>query len=166
MKKVISFSVWKDRIPTRQANQPGVDGDENLNTNSLVKELNKEGTVLSLCSARTTNREDRLTDKIGLLLKKAAAIPSLTNEKREILAQATCVMKASGYISYKAKVIYIQKGGKHCAIRIGDSCITNIPPSKRGNLQAFRGKRIRIVCISGGGYMTKQYLAGSVSNQN
>jgi hypothetical protein len=35
MKKVISFSVWKVRIPTREANQTGVDGDANINTNSF-----------------------------------------------------------------------------------------------------------------------------------
>lgn len=46
---------------------------------------------------------------------------------------------------------------------IGESCLYDVPLDRRGELKSFRGKRVRIVCVSSGRY-TRLLMAGVVGD--
>jgi len=49
--------------------------------------------------------------------------------------------------------------------RIGDSCLFRVPANRRGHLARFRGKTIRLVCVSSGRFH-RDYMAGTIAAAN
>lgn len=110
-------------------------------------------------------QEDEKADAIGRVLARASEMPTMTGEKRALLAEAQALMEAKGYITYEGRYL-VMDGGTHAyVLGVGGSCCMQVPKSKRGHLEPFRGKFIRIVCIASGKGRSKIYMAGVLSRR-
>jgi hypothetical protein len=110
-------------------------------------------------------QEDEKTDAIGRVLARASAIPTMTGEKRALLAEAQTLMQAKGYITYKGRFLALDRGTHAYVLRVGDSCCMQVPKTKSGHLEPFRGKFVRIVCIASGKGRSKVYMAGVLTRK-
>jgi len=88
--------------------------------------------------------EDPKTDEIGLMLKQLGAIRTNTSEKRALLNRLKIVLKESGYQEF------VGKANRYGFGPIGASYLYQVPDKKRGHLQPFRCKLVRLVCVGSG----------------
>jgi len=101
-------------------------------------------------------RKDNYRDEIGQIVKAIQQIPTVTNEKRALIAQLQNVAANHGYITFSA--------GNHRwhVGRVGESYLYSVPENKLGHLAQFRGKEVRVVCIGSGTRWIRTYMAGPV----
>jgi len=59
----------------------------------------------------------------------------------------------------KRYITFVGHPARYRLTLIGQSCLMDVPANKRGHLSAFRGKRIRLVCV-GSGRFERQLMAG------
>ena len=106
-------------------------------------------------SVEDTIQDDRL-DEVGRLIKAIQQIPTVTNEKRALIAELQNVAANRGYISFVA--------GNHRwhVGKVGESYLYQVPENKLGHLAQFRGKLVRVVCIGSGTRWIRAYMAGPV----
>ena len=100
-----------------------------------------------------TDNED---DKIGNILKQIREIKTFTKRKRELISEVINTGKKQKYLSF---------GGythRYFIGRIGQSFIYNVPKNKKGNLEKFKGKTIRVICIGSGIRFIREYMAGVI----
>ncbi len=109
--------------------------------------------------------KDEMSDEVGKVLASVADIPTMTAEKKALIVKARAMMEKRGYITYKGRYMAMDAGTHAHVLRVGDSCCMNVPANKRGNLEPFRGKFIRIVCVASGVGTTKIYMAGVVARK-
>ena len=102
-------------------------------------------------------REDNHRDEVGQIVKAIQQIPTVTNEKRALIAELQNVATNYGYITFSA--------GNHRwhVGRVGESYLYQVPENKIGHLAQFRGKMVRVVCIGSGTRWIRTYMAGPVS---
>jgi len=67
------------------------------------------------------------------------------------------LLKSNGYITFVGHV------NRYHLTRVGESCLYDVPKFRKGVLKIFRGKRIRIVCVSSGRY-DRRLMAGVVGD--
>ena len=94
-------------------------------------------------------------DEIGESLKRINSLSRWTKEKQEARANLIFLLKKNGYISFCG---HVDKYHLSC---VGESCLYEIPESRRGHLKVFRGKIIRLVCVRSGRY-DRLYMAGVI----
>ena len=100
-----------------------------------------------------TDNED---DEIGNILKQIREIKTFTKRKRELISEVINTGKKQKYLSF---------GGythRYFIGRIGQSFIYNVPKNKKGNLEKFKGKTIRVICVSSGIRFIRGYMAGVI----
>ena len=99
-------------------------------------------------------REDNHRDEVGQIVKAIQQIPTVTNEKRALIAELQNVATNYGYVTFSA--------GNHRwhVGRVGESYLYQVPENKLGHLGKFRSKLVRIVCIASGTRWIRTYMAG------
>lgn len=100
---------------------------------------------------------DILTDDLGKVLRRMRAMPRWNSEKMALAVEMRKLIKKHKYKTF---------GGHYARYRIsqvGESCLYRVPNNKRGNLAAFRGKLIRLLCYYSGSHTDRAYAAGVVS---
>ncbi len=104
--------------------------------------------------------KDEMSDEVGKVLASVADIPTMTAEKKALIVKARAMMEQEGYLTYKGRYLAMDAGTHSRVLGVGDSCCMNVPANKRGNLEPFRGKLIRIACVANGKGRSKVYMAG------
>jgi len=102
--------------------------------------------------------EDKIREtykgKIGKLLREIEAHATMTASKRELVDRLISTATAMGYETFSA-----QAGGYKISA-IGDSYLYDVPVSKKGALEPFRGSRVRIMCVGSGSQASRVFMAG------
>lgn len=96
---------------------------------------------------------DPLDGDVGVLLTKLQAMPTWTADKANLNLALQAMLTARGYVRF------VGHPSRYHLERIGESCLYAVPPNRRGVLRAFRGKTVRIVCVSSGRF-DRQLMAG------
>jgi len=100
--------------------------------------------------------QDLYEDEIGCLLKQIREIKTFTKKKRELIFEVTNTAKKHRYITFWGYT------HRYFIGRVGESFIYNVPSNKKGNLQKFKGKTTRVICISSGPRWERLYMAGVI----
>lgn len=96
---------------------------------------------------------DPLTDNAGILIKALQDRKTWGAEQKGLLEQLIHMLGRKRYITF------VGNPGRYHLTLIGQSCLMDVPANKRGHLGAFRGQRIRLVCVSSGRF-DRQLMAG------
>ena len=104
--------------------------------------------------------KDDLSDEIGAVLAAVADITTMTAAKKALIVKARAMMEHKGYLTYTGRYLAMDAGTHSRVLGVGDSCCMDVPQNKRGNLEPFRGKFIRIACVASGKGSSKVYMAG------
>ena len=96
---------------------------------------------------------DPLSDNAGIIIKALQDSTTWGNEQRGLLKQLIDMLGRKRYITFAGHP------QRYRLTQIGQSCLMDVPANKRGHLSAFRGKRIRLVCVSSG-RLDRQLMAG------
>lgn len=97
--------------------------------------------------------EDPKTDQIGLVIKELQSIPTFTRAKRAVLERLMEILNQSGYKMFNGKANRYGFGP------IGASYLYRVPDDKRGHLEPYRGKLVRLVCV-GSGIFDRDIMVG------
>lgn len=87
---------------------------------------------------------DPLTDNAGILINALQCRTEWGEEQTGILEQLIDMLGRKRYITLDGRA------GRYPLSQIGQSCLMDVPANKRGHLRAFRGQRVRLVCVSSG----------------
>jgi len=101
--------------------------------------------------------EDPKADQIGLVIKELQSIPTFTKAKRAALERLLELLKQSGYKMFNGKANRYGFGP------IGASYLYRVPDDKRGHLEPYRGKLVRLVCV-GSGIFDRDIMVGEFKN--
>ncbi len=96
--------------------------------------------------------KDSCADAAGRLMVAMHKIPTWTKAKRAIYDQLIALLESQEHIYFRGHV------DKYHLSVIGSSCFYNVPDKRRGHLSVYRGKLIRLVCVSTGQY-DRGYMA-------
>jgi len=100
---------------------------------------------------------DNIKDDVRPFLKILDARTSWNEDAKQSLIKLIALLKKKKYISF------IGHPNRYHLTRIGSSCLYDVPTFRKGALAPFRGKRVRLVCISSGRY-DRQLMAGVVGD--
>jgi hypothetical protein len=101
--------------------------------------------------------DNDLHDKDCQLIKSLYTCSTNTKEQQWTKKHVIESLKKKGYITYIGDSRAF--GGLST---IGMSVLYKVPLDKRGNLQQFRGRTIRICCIGSGDHAQREYIAGPI----
>ena len=96
---------------------------------------------------------DPLTDNAGILIKALQGRTTWGQEQKGVLEQLIDMLGRKRYITF------VGHPARYHLTQIGQSCLLDVPANKRGHLRAFRGQRVRMVCVSSG-CRDRQLMAG------
>ena len=96
---------------------------------------------------------DPLTDNAGIPIKALQDRKTWGAEQKGLLDQLIHMLERKRFITF------VGHPARYHLTQIGQSCLMDVPANKRGYLSAFRGKRIRLVCVSSGRF-DRQLMAG------
>lgn len=96
---------------------------------------------------------DPLSDNAGIIIKALQGCAACDVEQKGLLEQLIHMLGRKHYITF------VGHPARYHLTQIGQSCLMDVPGNKRGHLSAFRGKRIRLVCVSSGRF-DRQLMAG------
>jgi hypothetical protein len=96
---------------------------------------------------------DPLTDNAGILIKALQGRTAWGEEQKGVLEQLIDMLGRKQYITF------VGHPARYHLTQIGQSCLLDVPTNKRGHLRAFRGQRVRMVCVSSG-RRDRQLMAG------
>lgn len=85
--------------------------------------------------------EDTLHDDIRPFLDKVKQPGPWNKAKQDAKAELINLLKNKKYIAFPGHY------SRYHLNRVGESCLYDVPESRRGYLKPFRGKRIRVVCV-------------------
>ncbi len=88
--------------------------------------------------------DDPKTDDIGLLLNQILEIPTYTKTKKELHKNLIETLEKRGYVTFPGHT------SRYHLSRIGESCLYNVSANRKGYLEKFRGKQIRMICVHSG----------------
>jgi len=100
--------------------------------------------------------KDTINDEISPFLRQLNKRKKWNNESKENLKILIQILERKKYKSF------IGHPSRYHLTKIGDSCLYDVPTYRKGVLAEFRGKRIRLICISSGRY-DRHLMAGIVS---
>jgi hypothetical protein len=101
--------------------------------------------------------EDPKADQIGLVIKELQSIQTFTRAKRDVLERLLELLKISGYKMFNGKAARYGFGP------IGASYLYQVPEDKRGHLEPYRGRLVRLVCV-GSGIFDRDIMVGEFKN--
>ncbi len=96
---------------------------------------------------------DPLSDNAGILIRALQRRTEWGAEQAGVLKQLIDMLGRKRYITF------VGHPARYHLTQVGQSCLMDVPASKRGLLRAFRGQRIRVVCIKSGP-SDRQLMAG------
>jgi hypothetical protein len=101
--------------------------------------------------------KDEFVDDAMALIKVLNSRKGWNEEAKLNQEKLQKLLLSKGYIWFS--------GGfsRYIISKIGDSYLYDVPMYKRGHLSKFKGKRVRIVCVSSGTHTYREYMAGVVS---
>jgi hypothetical protein len=99
---------------------------------------------------------DEVVDDVRPYLDTLATRKDWNDGTKFALAELKKILKKK---RYKA---FVGHPSRYHLTRIGDSCLYDVPADRRGALSPFRGKRVRLVCVSSGRF-DRVLMAGVVS---
>jgi hypothetical protein len=99
--------------------------------------------------------QDPLIGEIGAALMAIQAIRTWTAEKSRLNVALQALLVAQGYLRF------VGHPSRYHLARVGQSCLYEVPVSRQGVLRPFRGKTVRIVCVSSGRF-DRQLMAGEL----
>jgi hypothetical protein len=97
---------------------------------------------------------DTSHDAIGVKLKQLQGLTRWTGEKHRLVAE---IEKSLNQSRYKG---WLADHRDYRISRVGQSYQYDVPTDKRGHLHQFRGKRVRLVCMPGGKFISTVGLCG------
>jgi hypothetical protein len=100
---------------------------------------------------------DNIKDDVRPLLKILDKRICWNAEAKQSLDKLISLLKKKKYISF------IGHPNRYHLTRIGSSCLYDVPTFRKGALTPFRGKRVRLVCVSSGRY-DRHLMAGVVGD--
>jgi len=100
---------------------------------------------------------DTRVDLIGARIAKLQAITEWSRAKHKLRNDLYQTLKHFGYCSF-----FTDKRDYHLH-RVGQSFQYVVPLDKRGNLQPYRGRRVRLVCVWNGRFRV-QTMVGLVND--
>jgi hypothetical protein len=100
---------------------------------------------------------DNIKDDVRPLLNSLDKRTRWNAEAKQSLINLIELLKKKKYISFTGHP------NRYHLTRIGSSCLYDVPTYRKGALAPFRGKRVRLVCISSGRY-DRQLMAGVVGD--
>ena len=103
----------------------------------------------------TDKINDNIKDEAWPYLVRLNKRTSWNDESKEHLEKLKIFLKNKNYITF------VGHPKRYHLTRIGDSCLYDVPTFRKGALTEFRGKRIRVVCVSSGRY-DRLLMAGAV----
>ena len=98
---------------------------------------------------------DNIEDDIQPLLQKLKSRKGWNAQARTDLDKLETKLTKKNYITFTGRP------NRYHLSRLGDSCLYDVPTYRKGALVAFRGKRVRIVCV-GSGRFDRTLMAGVV----
>ncbi len=98
---------------------------------------------------------DPLSDNAGIVIKELRDRKSWGPDQEGLLTLLIDMLGRKRYITFSGRL------GHYHLERIGQSCLLDVPPNRRGRLSVFRGQRIRLVCV-GADRMDHRLMAGPV----
>lgn len=99
--------------------------------------------------------KDTIDDDVRPILDALNAREGWNTQGREHLAELKKLLKRKRYKTF------IGHPTRYHLTSIGQSCLYDVPMYRKGALADFRGKRVRLVCVSSGRF-TRQLMAGVV----
>ncbi len=87
---------------------------------------------------------DPLHGDIGELIGRLMARTTWGQREQTLRAQLADRLAKQGYVRL------VGHPSRYHLTLVGESCLYDVPPKRRGKLKVFRGKRIRIVCVTSG----------------
>jgi hypothetical protein len=96
---------------------------------------------------------DPLSDNAGILINALQCRTGWGAEQAGVLEQLIIMLGRKRYITF------VGHPARYRLTQIGQSCLMDVPAKKRGHLSVFRGKRIRMVCVSSGRF-DRRLMAG------
>ena len=99
---------------------------------------------------------ENFNDEIGSVLKQINQIKTNTKIRQELVSDVINIGKKQKYI------FFVGYTHRYFIGRIGQSFIYNVPKNKKGNLEKFKGKTIRVICIGSGIRFIREYMAGVI----
>lgn len=104
----------------------------------------------------TDKMADEVVDDIRPFLDALVDRKGWNDATKFALSELKKILKKKRYTSF------VGHPSRYHLTRIGDSCLYDVPTDRRGVLSPFRGKRVRIVCVSSGRF-DRVLMAGVVS---
>ena len=101
--------------------------------------------------------DDDFQDDVYPLLQQLRNSTSWNKKKHEIKESLRSLLKSKSYVS-----IVTANPDRYHVSSIGSSYLYDVPLDKRGHLERFRGKRVRIVCTGSGKHSWREVMAGMV----
>lgn len=98
---------------------------------------------------------DDIVDDVRPYLDALAARTGWNSEARSGLKALMKILEKKNY------KLFVGHPGRYHLTGIGNSCLYDVPSDRKGFLTEFRGKRIRMVCVSSGRY-ERELMAGVV----
>ncbi len=98
---------------------------------------------------------DPLRGDIGELIGQLIARTTWGQREQALRAQLVDRLAKHGYVSL------VGHPSRYHLMLVGESCLYEVPPNRRGKLNVFRGRRIRIVCVTSGRF-DRGLMAGAV----
>ena len=99
---------------------------------------------------------DEVVDDVRPYLDTLANRKGWNDATKFALSELMKILKKKRYKTF------VGHPSRYHLTRIGDSCLYDVPADRRGTLAPFRGKRVRIVCVSSGRF-DRVLMAGVVS---
>ena len=99
---------------------------------------------------------DEVVDDVRLFLDALVDRRGWNDATKLALSELKKILKKKRYISF------IGHPSRYHLTRIGKSCLYDVPTDRRGVLSPFRGKRVRLVCVSSSRF-DRVLMAGVVS---
>ena len=100
--------------------------------------------------------EDVVDDAVRPYLSAFQRAAKNSVAKADAKAELVSVLKRHQYIQF------VGHYWRYLASSVGDSYLYDVPMTKRGHLKAFRGQRVRVLCIESGDYRDRVYMVGAV----
>tara|TARA_A100001015_G_scaffold194834_1_gene217228 strand:+ start:1487 stop:1813 length:327 start_codon:yes stop_codon:yes gene_type:complete len=99
---------------------------------------------------------ENFNDEIGSLLKQITQIKTNTKIRQEFISDVVNIGKKQKYI------FFVGYTHRYFIGRIGQSFIYKVPENKKGTIEKFKGKIIRVICIGSGERWVRRYMAGVI----
>ena len=99
---------------------------------------------------------DEVVDDVRPFLDALVDRKGWNDATKFALSELKKILKKKRYTSF------VGHPSRYHLTRIGDSCLYDVPVDRKGVLTGFRGKRVRLVCVSSGRF-DRVLMAGVVS---